>query len=128
MPTYEYRCRDCGEDLEVYQSFTEDALTVCPKCGGSLRKLFGNVGISFKGTGFYKIPSLRGVWYRPRLLHDASVTSLEEMFDPARTSPEYEPKGWNPPGMTKRAVPGHTFGLSLNAEDRKALLAFLRSL
>ena len=54
MPTYEYRCRDCGEDLEVHQSFTEDALTVCPACGGSLRKLFGNVGISFKGTGFYK--------------------------------------------------------------------------
>jgi hypothetical protein len=81
-----------------------------------------------KGTGFYKIPSLRGVWYRPRLLHDASVTSLEEMFDPARTSPEYEPKGWNPPGVTKRAVPGHAFGLSLNAEDRSVLLAFLRSL
>jgi|RhiMethySRZTD1v2_1073278.scaffolds.fasta_scaffold02253_2 hypothetical protein len=81
-----------------------------------------------KGTGFYKIPSLRGVWYRPRLLHDASVTSLEEMFDPARTSPEYEPNGWNPPGVTKRAVPGHTFGLSLNADDRNALLAFLRSL
>ena len=81
-----------------------------------------------KGTGFYKIPSLRGVWYRPRLLHDASVTSLEEMFDPARTSPEYEPNGWNPPGVTKRAVPGHAFGLSLNAEDRSALLAFLRSL
>lgn len=81
-----------------------------------------------KGTGFYKIPSLRGVWYRPRLLHDASVTSLEEMFDPARTSPEYEPQGWNPPGVTKRAVPGHTFGLSLNVDDRNALLAFLRSL
>jgi hypothetical protein len=81
-----------------------------------------------KGTGFYKVPALRGVWYRPRLLHDASVTSLEEMFDPARTSPEYEPKGWNPPGVTKRAVPGHVFGLSLNAEDRSALLAFLRSL
>ena len=81
-----------------------------------------------KGTGFYKIPSLRGVWYRPRLLHDASVTSLEEMFDPARLSPDYEPKGWNPPGVTRRAVPGHTFGLSLNAEDRSALLAFLRSL
>ena len=81
-----------------------------------------------KGTGFYKIPSLRGVWYRPRLLHDASVTSLEEMFDPARTSSDYEPKGWNPPGVTKRPVPGHTFGLSLNANDRSALLAFLRSL
>jgi len=81
-----------------------------------------------KGTGFYKIPSLRGVWYRPRLLHDASLTSLEEMFDSARTSSEYEPKGWNPPGVTRRAVPGHIFGLSLNAEDRSALLAFVRSL
>jgi mono/diheme cytochrome c family protein len=81
-----------------------------------------------KGTGFYKIPSLRGVWYRPRLLHDASVTSLEEMFDGARLSPDYEPKGWNPPGVTRRAVPGHTFGLSLSPEDRRTLLAFLRSL
>ena len=81
-----------------------------------------------KGTGFYKIPSLRGVWYRPRLLHDASVTSLEEMFDAARLRPEYEPKGWNPPGVTRRAVTGHTFGLSMNPEDRSALLAFLRSL
>jgi putative FmdB family regulatory protein len=54
MPTYEYRCRDCGNDLEVYQSFSDDPMTVCPVCGGSLRKLFGNVGISFKGTGFYK--------------------------------------------------------------------------
>jgi len=81
-----------------------------------------------KGTGLYKIPSLRGVWYRPRLLHDASVTSLEEMFDAARLSPDYEPKGWSPPGVTKRAVPGHTFGLSLDAEDRSALLAFVRSL
>ena len=81
-----------------------------------------------KGTGLYKIPSLRGVWYRPRLLHDASVTSLDEMFDAARLSPDYEPQGWNPPGVTRRAVPGHTFGLSLNAEDRSALLAFLRSL
>ena len=81
-----------------------------------------------KGTGFYKIPSLRGVWYRPRLLHDASVTSLEEMFDVARLSSDYEPKGWNPPGVTRRAVPGHTFGLSLSPEDRNTLLAFLRSL
>ena len=76
----------------------------------------------------YKIPSLRGVWYRPRLLHDASVTSLEEMFDAARLSPDYEPKGWNPPGVTRRAVPGHIVALSLNDEDRSALLAFVRSL
>jgi hypothetical protein len=81
-----------------------------------------------KGTGFYKVPTLRGVWYRPRLLHDGSVTTLEEMFDPARLAAEYEPKGWNPPGVTKRAVPGHTFGLSLTAAEKRDLLAFLRSL
>ena len=43
-------------------------------------------------------------------------------------TPDYEPQGWNPPGITKRAVPGHTFGLKLNSEDKSALLAFLRSL
>jgi putative FmdB family regulatory protein len=57
MPTYEYRCRDCGEELEVVQSFQDAALTECPACGGSLRKLFGNVGITFKGSGFYKTDS-----------------------------------------------------------------------
>ena len=81
-----------------------------------------------KGTGFYKIPSLRGVWYRPLLLHDGSLTSLEEMFDPARLQPEYQPTGWIPPGATTRAVVGHQFGLKLNAAEKAALLAFLRSL
>ena len=81
-----------------------------------------------KGTGLYKIPSLRGVWYRRRLLHDGSLASLEEMFDAARLNPGYEPKGWNPPGITRRAVPGHTFGLGLNPEESTALLAFLRGL
>lgn len=57
MPTYQYRCRDCGEDLEVVQSFTDDALTTCPACEGSLKKVFSAVGISFKGSGFYKTDS-----------------------------------------------------------------------
>jgi putative FmdB family regulatory protein len=57
MPTYEYRCRECGEPLEVVQSFNDDPLEVCPSCGGSLRKVFGAVGISFKGSGFYKTDS-----------------------------------------------------------------------
>ncbi len=57
MPTYEYRCRDCGEPLEVVQSFTDDPLTVCPACGGELRKVFQAVGIAFKGSGFYKTDS-----------------------------------------------------------------------
>ena len=54
MPTYEYRCKDCGEHLEVVQAFTDDPLTECPNCGGPLRKVFGNIGITFKGSGFYK--------------------------------------------------------------------------
>ena len=54
MPTYEYVCRNCGKHLEVVQSFHDDALTVCPHCNGELKKVFGSVGIVFKGSGFYK--------------------------------------------------------------------------
>ncbi|KQX71840.1 FmdB family zinc ribbon protein [Aeromicrobium sp. Root472D3] len=57
MPKYQYQCKDCGEALEVQQSFTDDALTVCPTCGGDLRKVFGAVGVVFKGSGFYKTDS-----------------------------------------------------------------------
>src|ERR687897_880790 len=54
MPRYEYRCKDCGEHLEVQQSFRDDPLTVCPTCSGTLKKVFQPVGIAFKGNGFYK--------------------------------------------------------------------------
>ena len=60
MPTYEYACKSCGEHLEVVQSFADDALTVCPNCEGPLRKVFGNIGIAFKGSGFYKTDSRSG--------------------------------------------------------------------
>jgi hypothetical protein len=80
-----------------------------------------------KDTGVYKIPSLRGLWYRPRLLHDASIVTLEEFFDAARLDPEYERKGWSPPGVTRAAVPGLEFLVKLSADDNRALIAFLRS-
>ena len=57
MPTYQYRCTDCGEPLEVVQSFTDDPLTVCPSCSGTLRKVFSAVGVVFKGSGFYRTDS-----------------------------------------------------------------------
>lgn len=60
MPTYEYRCKDCGHTFDAYQSFTEDPLTECPECSGLVKKVFGNVGISFKGSGFYKTDSRSG--------------------------------------------------------------------
>lgn len=54
MPKYQYQCKDCGEALEVQQSFSDDALTVCPACEGELRKVFNAVGVVFKGSGFYR--------------------------------------------------------------------------
>jgi putative FmdB family regulatory protein len=57
MPTYEYACKDCKEHVEVVQSFKDEPLTICPSCGGPLRKVFGSIGISFKGSGFYKTDS-----------------------------------------------------------------------
>lgn len=57
MPTYQYACTECDAQLEVRQSFTDDALTVCPTCEGRLRKIFNAVGVVFKGSGFYKTDS-----------------------------------------------------------------------
>ena len=54
MPTYEYACTSCGHRMEAVQSFSDPALTTCPVCQGALRKVFGNVGIVLKGSGFYK--------------------------------------------------------------------------
>ncbi|MFI6484303.1 FmdB family zinc ribbon protein [Nonomuraea sp. NPDC050663] len=54
MPTYQYACNDCGEQLEVVQKFSDDALTVCPNCEGNLRKVFSAAAIVFKGSGFYR--------------------------------------------------------------------------
>ena len=60
MPTYQYRCTTCGHDLEAVQKFTDAALTECPNCAGSLRKVFNAVGVVFKGSGFYRTDSRNG--------------------------------------------------------------------
>ena len=57
MPTYQYACTACGEQLEAVQSFSDASLTICPACGGTLRKVFSAVGVVFKGSGFYKTDS-----------------------------------------------------------------------
>ena len=54
MPTYSYACTSCDNKFDIVQSFSDDALTVCPECSGRLRKLFNSVGIVFKGSGFYR--------------------------------------------------------------------------
>jgi putative FmdB family regulatory protein len=57
VPTYQYACTECDAQLEVRQSFTDDALTTCPRCEGRLRKIFNAVGVVFKGSGFYRTDS-----------------------------------------------------------------------
>ncbi len=60
MPTYQYACTDCGHQLEAVQSFSDPSLTDCPVCQGRLRKVFGSVGVVFKGSGFYRTDSRSG--------------------------------------------------------------------
>ena len=57
MPTYEYACTKCGHQFEALQSFSDDALTECPECKGEVQKVYSNVGVVFKGSGFYKTES-----------------------------------------------------------------------
>lgn len=80
-----------------------------------------------KGTGLYRVPSLRMLWLEACFLHDGSIGTLEELFNPARLEPAFRSSNWSeltPP----HAVKGHPFGLTLNAADRSALIAFLRTL
>ena len=78
MPTYAYRCTVCGHELEAKQSFSDDALTVCPDCGGALRKLFSSVGVVFKGSGFYRTDSR------------STSTSTTPAGEPTKTAPPKE--------------------------------------
>jgi putative FmdB family regulatory protein len=57
MPTYQYACSACGHAFEIVQAFSDDALTDCPECKGEIKKVYSNVGVVFKGSGFYKTDS-----------------------------------------------------------------------
>jgi hypothetical protein len=81
-----------------------------------------------RGTGYYKVPSLRGVWYRGPFEHMGSVATLEDWFDPRRLRDDYVPTGFKGHQVRTRAVKGHEFGLALSSEDKTALIAFLRTL
>ena len=81
-----------------------------------------------RGTGYYKVPSLKGVWYRGPFEHNGSVATLEDWFDPRRLRDDYSPTGWKGYGVKTRAVKGHEFGIMLSTDDRRALIAFLKTL
>jgi len=82
MPTYSYRCTECGTAFDIQQAFTDDSLTVCPNCGGKLRKLFSAVGVSFTGSGFYRNDS------RPAEKKESSSSSDSK---PAESKPAPAP-------------------------------------
>ena len=81
-----------------------------------------------RGTGYYKVPSLRGVWFRSAFFHNGNLTSLEEVLEPKRLQLHYIPTGFKPPHLKTMPVKGHTFGMELSQPDKKALIAFLKTL
>lgn len=81
-----------------------------------------------RGTGYYKVPSLKGLWYRGMFPHDGPCATLEDWFDASRLRDDYVPTGFRGYAIKKRAVKGHQFGLNLSSSDKAALIAFLKTL
>jgi hypothetical protein len=84
--------------------------------------------MSRRGTGYYKVPSLKGLWYRGPFEHNGSLATLEDWFDPRRLRDDYVPTGFRGYQVRTRAVKGHLFGLDLSKEDRSLLITFLKTL
>jgi putative FmdB family regulatory protein len=80
VPTYSYRCTECGVAFDIQQAFTDDTLSECPTCGGALRKIFSPVGVSFSGSGFYRNDS------RPAPKESAGGSSTPSTPVPAAAS------------------------------------------
>lgn len=75
MPTYQYRCTGCSQELEAFQKFTDAPLQDCPSCGGQLRKVFSSVGVVFKGAGFYSTDNNSRTAGRPARSESSVVPS-----------------------------------------------------
>ncbi|MFY9712289.1 MAG: FmdB family zinc ribbon protein [Microbacterium sp.] len=87
MPTYAYACTSCGHQFDAVQSFAENALTICPECGGALRKQYGSIGVTFNGSGFYRTDSRSNAGGSK----DASTSSKSESSTSAKPAPAAAP-------------------------------------
>jgi putative FmdB family regulatory protein len=111
LPTYEYACKACGHRLDAVQSFTDEPLTECPECGGLLRKVYGAVGIAFKGSGFYKTDSRASTTKsngESKTTGDAAPASTESKSDSTTTktdSPKSPSDGGNTSAPKKESKP-----------------------
>ena len=81
-----------------------------------------------KGTGYYKVPSLKGVWYRGPFGHNGTAATLEDWFDPARVNRDYVPTGFKGYDGKDRSISGHPYGLELPVTARRELIAFLKTI
>jgi putative FmdB family regulatory protein len=96
VPTYQYACTECGEQLEAVQSFSDPALTECPNCTGKLRKVFNSVGIVFKGSGFYRNDSRAG---------NGSAEKSEKSAAPAAADSKSDSSSSSTPASTTASTP-----------------------
>lgn len=87
MPTYAYACTTCDHRFDAVQSFSDASLTVCPECGGSLRKQYGSIGVTFNGSGFYRTDSRSGSGAKS----DASTSSKSESSTSTAPAPAPAP-------------------------------------
>ncbi len=87
MPTYAYACTQCGHQFDAVQSFSDDALTACPECGGTLRKQYGSIGVTFNGSGFYRTDSRAGSGAKS----ESSASSKSESSTSAKPAPAAAP-------------------------------------
>lgn len=78
MPTYAYACTACGHAFDAVQKFTDAALTECPECGGRLRKVYTSIGVTFKGSGFYRNDSRAATNGESGKSSDSSDSSAEK--------------------------------------------------
>ena len=93
MPTYEYACVACGHEFEAFQSFSESALTECPECKGELRKVYSNVGVVFKGSGFYKTDSRSSKSSNPTKSSSSEAAAAAPTTPAPATTPVTPAKG-----------------------------------
>ena len=101
MPTYQYTCTDCGDQLESVQKFTDPPLSMCVSCGGRLRKVFSPVGIVFKGSGFYRTDSRNG---------SSSAAKDKQPSESGSSAKPNEPAGGGPADKPAAKKSGETVG------------------
>ena len=116
MPTYAYRCRDCGHQFDIFQKFSEDSLTVCPSCEGSIRRVIQPTGIVFKGTGFYvndSKNSAKNGTDKAKTAADASDSSANEPASGDKAEKSGKSEGTaegTDKGSTEKAAAGKPIG------------------